>query len=87
MFPKGTPDPEYPGNATHSGVRNDGRNLVQEWEAKYKVMGARGCRGRGGTRAGLPVVGLWSEAGSVPPRVPGMCGTERRSSRHPRTPL
>ncbi|KAI5930534.1 Intestinal-type alkaline phosphatase [Manis javanica] len=36
MFPKGTPDPEYPSNANHSGIRLDGRNLVQEWQAKYQ---------------------------------------------------
>ncbi|KAI5281393.1 intestinal-type alkaline phosphatase [Manis pentadactyla] len=34
MFPKGTPDPEYPSDANHSGIRLDGRNLVQEWQAK-----------------------------------------------------
>uniref|UniRef100_A0AAQ4P3R4 Alkaline phosphatase n=1 Tax=Gasterosteus aculeatus aculeatus TaxID=481459 RepID=A0AAQ4P3R4_GASAC len=31
MFPKNTSDVEYPGVAKHSGTRNDGRNLVQEW--------------------------------------------------------
>ncbi|XP_039090493.1 intestinal-type alkaline phosphatase [Hyaena hyaena] len=39
MFPKGTPDPEYPSNATQDGVRLDGSNLVQEWQAKHQ--GAR----------------------------------------------
>ncbi|XP_015990198.2 intestinal-type alkaline phosphatase-like [Rousettus aegyptiacus] len=39
MFPNGTPDPEYPDDATRSGVRLDGRNLVQEWQAKRQ--GAR----------------------------------------------
>ncbi|XP_036176691.1 intestinal-type alkaline phosphatase-like [Myotis myotis] len=39
MFPKGTPDPEYPGDASKSGVRLDMRNLVQEWQAKHE--GAR----------------------------------------------
>ncbi|ELK32601.1 Intestinal-type alkaline phosphatase 1 [Myotis davidii] len=39
MFPKGTPDPEYPGDASKSGVRLDMRDLVQEWQAKHK--GAR----------------------------------------------
>ncbi|XP_066201847.1 intestinal-type alkaline phosphatase-like [Saccopteryx leptura] len=36
MFPKGTPDPEYPADATQSGVRVDRRNLVQEWQAKHQ---------------------------------------------------
>lgn len=45
MFPKGTQDPEYPDDATQSGVRNDGRNLVQEWQDKHQVMGAPGCWG------------------------------------------
>nr|XP_021546035.1 intestinal-type alkaline phosphatase [Neomonachus schauinslandi] len=39
MFPKGTPDPEYPSDAKQNGVRLDGRNLVHEWQAKYQ--GAR----------------------------------------------
>ncbi|XP_025861969.2 intestinal-type alkaline phosphatase [Vulpes vulpes] len=39
MFPKGTPDPEYPTDAKQNGIRLDGRNLVQEWQAKYQ--GAR----------------------------------------------
>ncbi|KAG3275523.1 intestinal-type alkaline phosphatase 1-like [Ictidomys tridecemlineatus] len=34
MFPKGTPDPEYPSDTTQNGTRLDGRNLVQEWLAK-----------------------------------------------------
>ncbi|XP_004452218.1 intestinal-type alkaline phosphatase-like [Dasypus novemcinctus] len=34
MFPKGTPDPEYPTDDTQSGRRLDGHNLVQEWLAK-----------------------------------------------------
>lgn len=38
MFPKGTPDPEYPGDSDQSGVRLDSRNLVEEWLAKYQVM-------------------------------------------------
>ncbi|XP_053511223.1 intestinal-type alkaline phosphatase-like [Artibeus jamaicensis] len=37
MFPNGTPDPEYPGEAAQSGVRLDKRNLVQEWQAKYQA--------------------------------------------------
>ncbi|XP_004577255.2 intestinal-type alkaline phosphatase [Ochotona princeps] len=36
MFPKGTPDPEYP---FQSGTRLDGRNLVEEWLSKHQ--GAR----------------------------------------------
>uniref|UniRef100_A0A667GRH6 Alkaline phosphatase n=1 Tax=Lynx canadensis TaxID=61383 RepID=A0A667GRH6_LYNCA len=39
MFPKGTPDPEYPSDATQNGIRLDGRNLVQEWQARHQ--GAR----------------------------------------------
>lgn len=45
MFPKGTPDPEYPSDTRQNGVRLDGRNLVQEWLAKYQVMGAWRCKG------------------------------------------
>ncbi|XP_059134704.1 alkaline phosphatase, germ cell type-like [Peromyscus eremicus] len=36
MFPKGTPDQEYPDNAGQAGTRLDGQNLVQEWLAKYQ---------------------------------------------------
>ncbi|XP_054426595.1 intestinal-type alkaline phosphatase-like [Pteronotus mesoamericanus] len=36
MFPKGTPDPDYPGETQHNGVRVDKRNLVQEWQAKHQ---------------------------------------------------
>lgn len=89
MFPNGTPDPEYPDDATRSGVRLDGRNLVQEWQAKRQVREGPGCRGRAGTRAGLsPERRRRAEARSPPhpARVPGTCGTERRSSRRPRTP-
>ncbi|KAM7105588.1 intestinal-type alkaline phosphatase-like isoform 1-T1 [Molossus nigricans] len=39
MFPNGTQDPEYPGDASQNGVRKDRRNLVQEWQAKHE--GAR----------------------------------------------
>ncbi|XP_038196958.1 alkaline phosphatase, germ cell type-like [Arvicola amphibius] len=39
MFPKGTPDQEYPTNKGQAGTRLDGRNLVQEWLAKHQ--GAR----------------------------------------------
>ncbi|XP_041506394.1 alkaline phosphatase, germ cell type [Microtus oregoni] len=39
MFPKGTPDQEYPTNTGQAGTRLDGRNLVQEWLAKHQ--GAR----------------------------------------------
>ncbi|XP_006171232.1 intestinal-type alkaline phosphatase [Tupaia chinensis] len=31
MFPKGTQDPEYPDDASQSGIRLDGKDLVQEW--------------------------------------------------------
>ncbi|KAJ8781594.1 hypothetical protein J1605_010852 [Eschrichtius robustus] len=36
MFPEGTPDPEYPGDASQNGTRKDRKNLVQEWQAKYQ---------------------------------------------------
>ncbi|XP_051010202.1 alkaline phosphatase, germ cell type-like [Acomys russatus] len=39
MFPKGTPDQDYPANPGQAGTRLDGRNLVQEWLAKHQ--GAR----------------------------------------------
>ncbi|XP_032133812.1 intestinal-type alkaline phosphatase isoform X2 [Sapajus apella] len=39
MFPTGTPDPEYPSDASQNGIRLDGKNLVQEWLAKHQ--GAR----------------------------------------------
>ncbi|XP_004610928.2 intestinal-type alkaline phosphatase [Sorex araneus] len=35
MFPKGTPDPEYPNNTAQNGIRNDGRNLVEEWKKNH----------------------------------------------------
>ena len=52
MFPKGTPDPEYPAEAKHKGVRLDKRNLVQEWQAKHQVRGLMGAGGAAGTRVG-----------------------------------
>ncbi|KAM7321259.1 hypothetical protein ACRRTK_019351 [Alexandromys fortis] len=39
MFPKGTPDPEYPDDRAKSGSRLDGQNLVQKWLTEHK--GAR----------------------------------------------
>ncbi|XP_069855148.1 intestinal-type alkaline phosphatase-like [Dipodomys merriami] len=36
MFPKGTPDPEYPADASQAGSRLDGRNLVQEWLGQHQ---------------------------------------------------
>ncbi|XP_010345498.2 intestinal-type alkaline phosphatase [Saimiri boliviensis] len=39
MFPTGTPDPEYPSDASQNGIRLDGKNLVQEWLGKHQ--GAR----------------------------------------------
>ncbi|XP_077386876.1 alkaline phosphatase, tissue-nonspecific isozyme [Festucalex cinctus] len=36
MFPKNTPDVEYPTVERHNGTRNDGRNLVQEWIDRTK---------------------------------------------------
>lgn len=34
MFPKNTPDPEYP---TLTGSRNDGLDLVEEWKKNKDV--------------------------------------------------
>ncbi|XP_038603370.1 intestinal-type alkaline phosphatase [Tachyglossus aculeatus] len=31
MFPKGTPDPEYPNATSESGIRNDSNDLVKQW--------------------------------------------------------
>lgn len=42
MFPRGTPDPEYPNDPSQSGTRLDGRNLVEEWLTKHQVRGSRG---------------------------------------------
>ncbi|XP_057602470.1 intestinal-type alkaline phosphatase-like [Hippopotamus amphibius kiboko] len=36
MFPEGTPDPEYPDDASQNGMRKDKQNLVQEWQAKHQ---------------------------------------------------
>lgn len=36
MFPKNMSDVDYPGVAKYNGVRNDGRNLVQEWIDRMK---------------------------------------------------
>ncbi|XP_062955116.1 intestinal-type alkaline phosphatase-like [Cynocephalus volans] len=36
MFPSGTADPEYPSDTSQSGIRLDGRNLVQEWLTKHQ---------------------------------------------------
>ncbi|KAK2108292.1 hypothetical protein P7K49_013457 [Saguinus oedipus] len=36
MFPTGTPDPEYPSDASQNGIRLDGKNLVQEWLVKHQ---------------------------------------------------
>nr|XP_057911205.1 alkaline phosphatase, tissue-nonspecific isozyme isoform X2 [Doryrhamphus excisus] len=36
MYPKNTPDVEYPDIGKYNGTRNDGRNLVQEWVDKMK---------------------------------------------------
>lgn len=90
MFPNGTPDPEYPDDATRSGVRLDGRNLVQEWQAKRQVRGVpgagaeqgqgQGCRPRdgGGLRLGPPPTPpgcpVRVEPNGAPPGVPGPLG-------------
>ncbi|XP_049979096.1 intestinal-type alkaline phosphatase 1-like [Alexandromys fortis] len=39
MFPKGTPDPEYPNDTSQSGTRLDGENLVEKWLKNHQ--GAR----------------------------------------------
>ncbi|KAG1949727.1 alkaline phosphatase, tissue-nonspecific isozyme [Pimephales promelas] len=36
MYPKNTPDVEYPGDKKHNGTRKDGRNLVGEWIDRMK---------------------------------------------------
>ncbi|XP_043108629.1 alkaline phosphatase, tissue-nonspecific isozyme [Puntigrus tetrazona] len=36
MFPRNTPDVEYPGDKKHNGTRKDGRNLVGEWIDRMK---------------------------------------------------
>ncbi|XP_067243357.1 alkaline phosphatase, tissue-nonspecific isozyme [Chanodichthys erythropterus] len=36
MYPKNTPDVEYPGDKKHNGTRKDGRNLVEEWIDRMK---------------------------------------------------
>lgn len=36
MYPKNTPDVEYPGDKKHNGTRKDGRNLVGEWIDRVK---------------------------------------------------
>lgn len=36
MFLVGTPDPEYPDDASQNGVWKDKRNLVQEWQDKHQ---------------------------------------------------
>ncbi|XP_058389417.1 intestinal-type alkaline phosphatase-like [Diceros bicornis minor] len=36
MFPKGTPDPEYPDDGSQNGTRVDEKNLVQEWLDKHE---------------------------------------------------
>ncbi|KAM6928003.1 alkaline phosphatase, tissue-nonspecific isozyme isoform 1-T2 [Xenentodon cancila] len=41
MFPKNMSDVEYPNQLKHSGTRNDGRNLVQEWVDRMKDMKGR----------------------------------------------
>ncbi|XP_061582920.1 alkaline phosphatase, tissue-nonspecific isozyme [Cololabis saira] len=41
MFPKNMSDVEYPNQLKHSGTRNDGRNLVQEWLGRMKEKKGR----------------------------------------------
>ncbi len=36
MYPRNTPDVEYPGDKKHNGTRKDGRNLVEEWTDRMK---------------------------------------------------
>ncbi|KAA0707644.1 Alkaline phosphatase [Triplophysa tibetana] len=36
MYPKNTPDMEYPAEKKHNGTRIDGRNLVEEWTDRVK---------------------------------------------------
>ena len=57
MFPVGTPDPEYPDDASVNGVRKDKQNLVQAWQAKHQVMGAHGCGDTVGLGLGCRAMG------------------------------
>ncbi|XP_053362691.1 alkaline phosphatase, tissue-nonspecific isozyme [Clarias gariepinus] len=41
MTPKGTPDPEYPTDPSSAGVREDNRNLIDEWINMKKGKVAR----------------------------------------------
>lgn len=36
MYPRNTPDVEYPAEKKHNGTRKDGRNLVGEWTDRVK---------------------------------------------------
>lgn len=36
MYPKDTPDVEYPNEKQHYGTRKDGRNLIDEWKDRMK---------------------------------------------------
>lgn len=36
MYPKETPDVEYPNEKQHYGTRKDGRNLIDEWKERMK---------------------------------------------------
>lgn len=36
MYPKDTPDVEYPNEKQHYGTRKDGRNLIDEWKERMK---------------------------------------------------
>ncbi|KAM7339647.1 hypothetical protein ACRRTK_000262 [Alexandromys fortis] len=42
MFPKGTPDPEYPNDTSQSGTRLDGENLVEKWLKNHQLGGHHG---------------------------------------------
>lgn len=49
MYPRNTPDVEYPGDKKHNGTRKDGRNLVAEWTDRVKDKVKHETRGKQGT--------------------------------------
>uniref|UniRef100_A0A673FVJ8 Alkaline phosphatase n=1 Tax=Sinocyclocheilus rhinocerous TaxID=307959 RepID=A0A673FVJ8_9TELE len=49
MYPRNTPDVEYPGDKKHNGTRKDGRNLVGEWIDRVKDKVKHETRGKQGT--------------------------------------
>lgn len=54
MFPKGTPDPEYPDDTSQSGTRLDGQNLVEKWLENHQVIWVPGERSKQGQGRTVP---------------------------------